>query len=266
MQKLLQVEQTLAFILGHLFHRNTRPAGHDLGDVLLGDNVVAVVFSFLPGRALLSDVLAELALLVAQAGRLLEVLMRDGLLLFVLQGLEAVLLLLDVRRGGKAVQSHARGGLVHEVDGLVGQEAVADIAVGQADGGLKRLVGDLDLVMRLVAVTQALEDGQRFLGGWLAHLHGLEAALQGGVLFDVLAVFVQRGCADALQLSSGEGGLEDVGGVQAAFGLASAHQCVEFVDKEDDISLLLDIADGVLEPLLKFPAVFAAGDHAAKVQ
>ena len=192
--------------------------------------------------------------------------MSDGFLLFILQGFEAVLLLLDVGRGGEAVQPHARGGLVHQVDGLVRQKAVADIPVGQADGGLKRLVGDFYLVMRLVAVAQALENGQRLFGRGLAYLDRLEAALQRGVLFNVLAVFVQRGCADALKLAAGEGGFEDVGGVQAAFGLARAHQRVEFINKEDDVSLLFDILDGVLEALLKFAAVFAAGDHATKVQ
>ena len=164
------------------------------------------------------------------------------------------------------MQPDARGGLIHEVDGLVRQKAIADIPVGQADGGLKRLVGDLHLVMRLVAVAQALENGQGLLGGGLAHLDGLEAALERGVLFNVLAVFVQGSRADALQLAAGESGLEDVGGVQAAFGLAGAHQRVEFINKEDDVSLLFDILDGVLEALLKFAAVFAASDHAAKVQ
>ena len=53
---------------------------------------------------------------------------------------------------------------------------------------------------------------------------------------------------------------------RAALGLAGAHQSVELVDKEDYVALLFDVLDGVLEPLLKFAAVFAAGDHAAQVQ
>ncbi|EUA32584.1 ATP-dependent Clp protease ATP-binding subunit ClpC domain protein [Mycobacterium xenopi 3993] len=38
----------------------------------------------------------------------------------------------------------------------------------------------------------------------LADLHGLEAALQRGVLLDVLAVLVERGGADGLQLARGQ--------------------------------------------------------------
>ena len=69
-QQLLHVEQPLAFVLGHLFHRDARPARHDLCDVLVGDHFMAVVLALLPGGALAGDVLTELALLVAQAGRL----------------------------------------------------------------------------------------------------------------------------------------------------------------------------------------------------
>ena len=45
------------------------------------------------------------------------------------------------------------------------------------------------------------------LDGGLLHDHGLEAALQGGVLLDVLAVLTEGGGADDLDLPAGEGGL-----------------------------------------------------------
>ena len=53
---------------------------------------------------------------------------------------------------------------------------------------------------------------------------GLEAALQGGVFLDVLAVFVQGGGADALEFAARQGGLEHVGGVHGAFGRAGARR------------------------------------------
>ena len=69
----------------------------------------------------------------------------------------------------------------------------------------------------------------------LAHHHRLEAALQGRVLLDVLAVLVQRGGADAVQLAAGQRGLEHVAGVHRALGLARADEGVELVDEEDDL-------------------------------
>jgi hypothetical protein len=47
-----------------------------------------------------------------------------------------------------------RAGLVDEVDRLVGQEAVGDVAVGQRGGRLDGAIGDRDTVVRLVAVAQ----------------------------------------------------------------------------------------------------------------
>ena len=47
----------------------------------------------------------------------------------------------------------------------------------------------------------------------LADVDRLEAAFQGGVLLDVLAVFVERGGADAAEFAAGQGRLEQVGGV-----------------------------------------------------
>src|SRR5690348_17681729 len=48
--------------------------------------------------------------------------------------------------------------LVDQVDRLVGQVAVLDVAVGEDRGRAQRLVGDLAAVVRLVAVAQAAQD------------------------------------------------------------------------------------------------------------
>ena len=65
----------------------------------------------------------------------------------------------------------------------------------------------------------------------------LEAALQGGVLLDVLAVLVERGGADAVQLAAGQHRLEQVAGVHRPFGLAGADDGVQLVDEQDDLPL-----------------------------
>ena len=65
----------------------------------------------------------------------------------------------------------------------------------------------------------------------------LEAALERGVLLDVLAVLVEGGRADAVELAAGEHGLEQVAGVHRALGLARADHGVQLVDEEDDLAL-----------------------------
>ena len=142
---------------------------------------------------------------------------------------------LHVRRTRHRADARARAGLVHHVDGLVGQETAGDVAVGKLRGGFERFVGELRLVVRLVLRAQALEDLDRLLDGRRLDLDRLEAALERGVLLDVLAVLVERGRADALQLAAGQRGLDDVGGVHRAFGRAGADDGVQLVDEEDDV-------------------------------
>ena len=61
----------------------------------------------------------------------------------------------------------------------------------------------------------------------------LEAALEGGVLLDVLAVLVERGRADGVQLAAREHRLEQVGRVHRALGRAGPDDRVQLVDEQD---------------------------------
>ena len=93
---------------------------------------------------------------------------------------------------------------------------------------------DLHPVEHLVPLLQAAEDGDGVLHRGLAHHHRLEPPLQGGVLLDILAVLVEGGGADAVELAPGQHGLEQVAGVHGPLGLARPHDGVELVDEEDD--------------------------------
>src|SRR5690606_34336833 len=85
-----------------------------------------------------------------------------------------------------------RGGLVDQVDGLVGQESAGDVAIGQRRGGDQRGVGDAYAVVRLVAFLDAAQDGDRVLHARLTDVDLLEAPFQGRVFLDVLAELVER--------------------------------------------------------------------------
>src|SRR5581483_9448846 len=101
----------------------------------------------------------------------------------------------------------------------------------------------------------------------LVHEHRLEAALQGGVLLDVLAVLVERGGADAVQLAAGQHRLEQVARVHGALGLAGADGRVQLVDEQDDAALrLLHLLEHGLEALLELATVLGAGDQGAHVE
>ena len=185
------------------------PDREHLGDRLLVDLVEQVDTGGLD-LGLLGLLLAEQLLLpVAERAGVLEVLGLDRFLLLLDDLGDLVLELLVVRRGLHALDAQARAGLVDEVDGLVGQVAVGDVAVGQVGRGDERLVGDRDPVVGLVAVAQTLQDLDGVGHGRLVDLDRLEPALEGRVLLEVLAVLVERGGADGLQLTAGQHRLED---------------------------------------------------------
>ena len=60
--------------------------------------------------------------------------------------------LIELLDGGP--QANLGRGLVHQVDGLVGQAAVLDVALAQANSRLQRFLADAKLVVLLVARLQ----------------------------------------------------------------------------------------------------------------
>ena len=106
------------------------------------------------------------------------------------------------------------------------------------DGGAdERGVADPDAVMRLVAFLEPAQDRDRVLDRRLVDVDRSEAALERGVLLDVLPVLVERRRADAAELAAGEHRLQQVRGVDGALGSAGADDRVELVDEEHDPSL-----------------------------
>ena len=145
----------------------------------------------------------------------------------------AAVRLVELDRRGVDLHPQARRRLVDEVDRLVGQEAVGDVALRENRGGDERGVADPDAVMRLVALLQPAQDRDRVLDRRLVDEHGREAALERGVLLDVLAVLVERRRADTAQLAAGEHRLEQVRRVDRALGRAGADDRVQLVDEQD---------------------------------
>ena len=180
----------------------------------------------------------------------------------------------ELTRGGvdldrHAVEFHAQTacGLIDQVDGLVGQKAVGDVAVGEVGGGHERAIGDVYAVEDLVLLLESTQDRDGVLDGRLAHHNGLETTGKRRVLLDVLAVFVERGRADRMQVATGERRLQDVAGVHRALGGTRAHDGVELIDEQDDLALgLLHFLEHSLQAVLELAAVLGACDQRAHVE
>ena len=157
--------------------------------------------------------------------------------------------------------------LVDEVDGLVRQLPVGDVAMRKPCCGNDGRIGDVHRVVQFVALLEAAQDRHGVLHVRLVHLDFLEAALESRVLLDVQAILVERGRADAVQFAPSEGGLEHVAGVQGTLRLASAHHRVQFVDEQDDAALLLaEFVQHGLQAFLELPPELGAGDQRAHVE
>ena len=213
-----------------------------------------------------SSFLLRLLLGIAQGGGFFEILGLDRAFLLGADRFDLRLDQLDVRRAGHRADAGAGAGLVHDVDGLVRQEPPGEIAVGKLHGGLEGLVGVTGLVVSFVLPAEPLEDLDRFVDARGLDLHGLETALESGVLLDVLAVLVEGGGADALKLAPGKRRLDDIRGVHGPFGGARADDGVQLVDEEDDVLRTANLVHDGLDPLFELAAVLGAGDHEGEVE
>ena len=181
--------------------------------------------------------------------------------------LDAPLHLVDLERHGVDLDAQLAGRLVDEVDGLVGQEAVGDVPVGEHGRRHQGGVLDADAVVHLVALLEPPQDGDRVLDGGLGYQHGLEAPFESGILFHVLAVLVERSGSHDPQLAPGQHGLEHVRGIDSALGAARPHDGVQLVDEGNDLAFAIgDLLEHRLQAFLELAAILRPGHHGPDVE
>ena len=183
-----------------------------------------------------------------------------------LQVRRAAIQIVDFDRHGADLQAQRRAGFVDQVERLIGQETVGNITVREHGGREDGRVLDAHPVVDLEFLLQPAQNRDGVVHRGLAHHHGTETARQGGVLFDVLLVLVERGGPDAAQLSASQRRLQQVGRVNRAFRRTRPDQGVQLIDKADDFTVGIDdFLDHRLQTVFELAAELGAGDHAAQV-
>ena len=95
----------------------------------------------------------------------------------------------------------------------------------------------------------------------------LESADQGAVLFEIVAVLLVGGRAQAAQGAALERWLEQIGGIErAAAGRAGADHGVDLVDEQDRAIVGLELGEHALQALFEIAAVTGAGEQRAHVE
>jgi hypothetical protein len=179
---------------------------------------------------------------------------------------DAAIEVVDLNRHGSDLEAQGAAGFVDEVDGLIGKETIGDVALAEHGCGDDGGILDADAVVNLEFLLEAAQNGDGVVDRRLADHHGLEAARESGVFFHVLLVFVEGGGADAAQLASGQRGLEEIGGVDGAFGSAGADESMKLVDEAKNFAVGIDdFLDDGFEAIFEFTSEFGAGNHAAEV-
>ena len=172
---------------------------------------------------------------------------------------------LSVRAAG-APGTHPGSGFIKQVNCLVRQVTVSQIATGKLHRGLYRFIRDGHAVMLLIAFPQPFHDADRLLRGWFIHHHALKTPLQRTILFNGFAVFRNGGRSHQLQLPACQLRLENIGGVHCAFRRPDPDNRMQLVDKQNNAARADYLVNRVFDPLLKIPAVFGTCHHGSQVQ
>ena len=155
--------------------------------------------------------------------------------------------------------------LVHEVDGLIGQEAILDIAARKTRGGFDCGRRVRHMMMLCIARAQRLEDltvsstlGSSTSIAWKRRSNAGSFCKCLRNSSAVVAPMIGR--------TARQHRLEHGARVDRALGGTGADERVHLVDEQDDVIGLGGLAYHVLQALLELAAVLRPRDQAGKIQ
>ena len=157
-------------------------------------------------------------------------------------------------------------GFVNQVDGLVRQESIADVAVRKFHRRHQRVVMQTHAMVRVKAILDATQNRNGFFFARFVNLHGLETAFQGRILLDVLTVFLRGRRTDAVQFTTGQLRFEHVAQVHGAFSLARTHDGVDFIDKQQRVAVFFKSVQHGFQTFLEISTVLGTRHQRGQIQ
>ena len=149
----------------------------------------------------------------------------------------------------------AGASLIKDVNSLVWQEAILDVAARKHNGSLDSSLGVVDVVVLLVAVLKSVNNRNGVVVVWLADVDRLETPLKCSVLLDMFTILFCRSCTNDLDFSTRQRWLQDGRGVDGALCGAGANDGVNLVNEEDVILGFLQLSNNLLHAVLELTAI-----------
>ena len=153
------------------------------------------------------------------------------------------------------MDASASTSLIEDVNCLVWQEAILDVAARKRNGSLDGSLGVVDVVVLLVAVLKTVDDRNGVVVVWLANVDRLETPLKCSVLLDMFTILFCRSRTNDLDFSTRQRWLQDGRGVDGALCGAGANDGVNLVNEEDVILGFLQLSNNLLHAVLKLTAI-----------
>ncbi|TPW19485.1 MAG: hypothetical protein FD126_2640 [Elusimicrobia bacterium] len=139
---------------------------------------------------------------------------------------------LQGQRSQQIVRPRQLGGVLDQLDRLVGQEVRLVELVRELGGRRERLVGDGAVVAPLERGLEAAQHLQRLLDGGLGHVDLLQAAPEGAVGLDVLLVLLRGHRGGDRQAAVAQRAFEEVGDL-APVGVQE--ELVDLVEEQQEL-------------------------------
>ena len=118
-----------------------------------------------------------------------------------------------------------------------------------------------------VAFSQTTKDGDGVFYRWLIYHNRLETTFQGSVLLNILTVFIQRGRADTVKLTTSKHWLQHIAGIHCTIRLTCTYDQVKLINKQDDLTFaLFHLFQNCFQTFLKFTTVFGTCYQCAHIQ
>ena len=145
--------------------------------------------------------------------------------------------------------------LIEDINCLVWQEAILDVAARKRNGSLDSSLGVVDMVVLLVAVLKAMDDRNGVVVVWLADVDRLETPLKCSVLLDMFTILFCRSCTNDLDFSTRQRWFQDRCSIDGAFCGTCTNDGVNLINEEDVILGFLQLSNNLLHAVLELTAI-----------